>query len=94
MAVSARPVSRWGSCDNARTQRECCLSESVDVRGLSPMSSVIVALCARSCWCSLCGILLARLRLRSQTMAESVVDGRRIVEAGLKRPELGVGGRG
>jgi hypothetical protein len=60
------------------------------------MSSMIVALRARSRRGRPGDILLARLRLRLQAVSKDgvvVVVGRRVVEAGLKSAKLGDGGR-
>lgn len=76
--------------DHARTQRKRCIRQCVDVRSLAPMSSMVVALCARSCRRSCGCIFAARLRLpaicrSSWVDGVVVIVGRRVVEAGFKR---------
>lgn len=80
-------VSGSGRRDVARAQSECCFSKSVDVRRLTTMSSVIVALRPRSCWSGSRGGLPARLRL--QAVAEGIVCCRRVVVVWFEGAQLG-----
>jgi hypothetical protein len=92
-ALSVRPSVSCDRRDKARAHSERCFCESVDVRVLTAVPSMIVALRPRSCWGRSRSILPLWLWLGLQSIAKDIVCRRLVVIGRLEGAQLWDGRR-